>query len=125
MFKTKADAEIWARSVEFEIDKGQFVNVSEARRNTLGDVIARYLEEVTPLMKGASEDTIRLKAITRKPIARWSMANLSVARIAAYRDERLKEVSAGTIILVRWSSPAGTLHLRCGSTLLNQPNVRP
>ena len=97
-FETKADAEKWARSVESEIDKGQFANVSEAQRTTLGDLIARYLVEVTPTMKGATEDTIRLKAIMRKPIARWNMANLSTARIAAYRDERLKEVSGGTVI---------------------------
>ncbi|MFM8575700.1 MAG: tyrosine-type recombinase/integrase [Limnohabitans sp.] len=97
-FETKADAEKWARALESEIDKGQFVNVNEAQRTTLGDLIARYLTEVTPSMKGASEDTIRLKAIMRRPIARWSMANLSAARIAAYRDERLKEVSAGTVI---------------------------
>jgi len=97
-FETKADAEKWARSVESEIDKGQFVSISEAQRTTLGDAIARYLVEVTPTMKGAAEDKIRLKAIMRKPIARWSMANLSAARIAAYRDERLKEVSSGTVI---------------------------
>ena len=97
-FESKADAEKWARALESEIDKGQFVNVSEAQRTTLGNVIARYLVEVTPSMKGVTEDTIRLKAIMRKPIARWSMANLSAARIAAYRDERLKEVSAGTVI---------------------------
>ncbi len=97
-FTTKIDAEKWARALESEIDKGQFVNVSEAQRTTLGDVIVRYLAEVTPSMKGASEDTIRLKAIRRKPIAKWSMANLSAARVAAYRDERLKEVSAGTVI---------------------------
>lgn len=97
-FETKADAEKWARALESEIDKGQFVNVSEAQRTTLGDVIARYMAEVTPTMKGATEDTIRLKAIMRRPIARWSMANLSAARIAAYRDERLKEVGPGTVI---------------------------
>lgn len=97
-FAIKADAEKWARALESEIDKGQFVNVSEAQRTTLGDVIERYLTEVTPSMKGATEDTIRLKAIMRKSIARWSMANLSAARVAAYRDERLKEVSAGTVI---------------------------
>jgi integrase len=97
-FESKADAEKWARSVESEIDKGQFVSVNEAQRSTLGDVMARYLVEVTPTMKGATEDTIRLKAIMRKPIARWSMANLSAARIAAYRDERLKEVGGGTVI---------------------------
>jgi integrase len=34
----------------------------------------------------------------RKPIARWSLANLNASRIAAYRDERLKQVSNGTVI---------------------------
>lgn len=97
-FETKADAEKWARALESEMDKGQFVSVNEAQRNTLGDLIRRYLGEVTPSMKGASEDTIRLKAIARRSIARWSVANLSSSRVAAYRDERLREVSAGTVI---------------------------
>jgi integrase len=97
-FATKVDAEKWARSIEAAIDRGVFVNVNEAQRTTFSEVIERYLTEVTPSMKGASEDTIRLKAMMRKPIARWSMANLSAARIAVYRDERLKEVSAGTVI---------------------------
>ena len=97
-FESKADAERWARAVESSIDKGQFVDINEAQRTTLGDVIERYLAEVTPTMKSAVADTIRLKAIMRKPIARWSMANLSAARIAAFRDERLKQVSAGTVI---------------------------
>lgn len=97
-FLTQQDAEKWARSVEAEIDQGRFVNINEAQRTTLGDVIKRYLVEVTPTMKGAADDTIRLKAIMRKPIARWSMANLNAARIASYRDERLKEVCGGTVI---------------------------
>lgn len=98
VFEARQDAEKWARALESEIDKGQFVSVSEAQRTTLGDLIARYLVEVTPSMKGAAEDTIRLKAMMRKPIACWSMANLSAARIASFRDERLKEVRAGTVI---------------------------
>ena len=35
-----------------------FANVSEAQRDTLGDLIARYVVEVTPTTNGASEDTI-------------------------------------------------------------------
>ncbi|MFM7009673.1 MAG: tyrosine-type recombinase/integrase, partial [Betaproteobacteria bacterium] len=95
---TRQDAEKWARALETEIDRGLFVDISEAQRTTFGDLIARYLVEVTSSMKGASADTIRLRAMMRKPIARWSMANLSAARVAAYRDERLKEVSSGTVI---------------------------
>lgn len=97
-FATRQDAEKWARALETEIDRGLFVDISEAQRTTFGDLIARYLVEVTSSMKGASEDTIRLRAMMRKPIAQWSMANLSAARIAAFRDERLKEVSGGTVI---------------------------
>ena len=97
-FQNKQDAERWARALEFEMDKGQFVSIDEAQRTTLGALIERYLVEVTPTMKGASEDTIRLKALIRKPIAGLNMANLSAARIGAYRDVRLKEVSSGTVI---------------------------
>lgn len=97
-FPTKADAEKWARSIESLIDRGVFASLDEAQRTTLGDVIQRYLAEVTPSMKGATEDTIRLKAMIRNPLARWSMANLTPKRVATYRDERLKVVSAGTVI---------------------------
>lgn len=97
-FQSRQDAERWARALESEMDKGQFVSTEEAQRSTLSDLIARYLNEVTPTMKGAKEDTIKLKAIMRRSIAMWSMSNLSATRIAAYRDERLKEVSSGTVI---------------------------
>ena len=93
-FQNRQDADRWARAVEAEMDKGQFVSIDEAQRSSLGDLIARYLAEVTPTMKGVTEDTIRLKALMRRPIARWSMANLSAARVAGFRDERLKEVRA-------------------------------
>lgn len=97
-FEARQDAEKWARAVESSIDKGQFIDINEAQRTTLGDVIERYLAEVTPTMKSAGADTIRLRALMRRPIARLSMANLSAARVAAFRDERLKQVSAGTVI---------------------------
>lgn len=97
-FGARSDAERWARSVESEMDKGQFVDTQEAQRTTLRELILRYVREVTPTMKSVTEDTIRLKAMARKPIANWSLANLSAVRIAAFRDERLKQVSNGTVI---------------------------
>ncbi len=97
-FQSKVDAEKWARAIESAVDKGQFVDINEAQCTTLGNLIERYLSEVTPTMKGAAFDTIRLNAIKRKPIATWSMAKLSAARIAAFRDERLKEVSPATVV---------------------------
>ncbi len=97
-FEARIDAERWARSVEAEMDKGQFIDTQEAQRTSLRELILRYAQEVTPKMKSVTEDTYRLKALARRPIANWSLTNLSAARIASYRDNRLKEVSNGTVI---------------------------
>ena len=100
-FEARVDAERWAQSVETAMDKGAFVDTQEAQRTTLRELILRYAQEVTPTTKSLSEDTYRLKALARRPIADWSLTNLSAARIAAYRDDRLKEVSNGTVIRER------------------------
>jgi integrase len=54
--------------------------------------------EVLPSMKGAPEDSIRLRAICRRPICKNSIAALTPAKIAAYRDLRLTEVAPGTVV---------------------------
>lgn len=97
-FQIKSDAEKWARQVEREIDRGSFKNNSLAEKTTFKEIIQRYLVEVTPAMKSRSADTIRLNAICRRPIAKLSMSALTPMRVAEYRDSRLKEVAAGTVI---------------------------
>lgn len=97
-FGTRQDAERWARSIESEMDRGSYVNRSEAESTTLKDVLERYIVEVCPLLRGGIEDSIRLRAICRTKLAKLSMAALTPMAIAAYRDERLKRVKAGTVI---------------------------
>lgn len=96
-FDTRSHAEIWARDVEREMDRGFFLDRSEAERNTLGDLIERYLVEITPLKRGAGPEASRLKAIQRRSICEFKISVLSSAHIARYRDERLCEVSTGTL----------------------------
>ncbi len=97
-FTTRQDAERWARSIESEMDRGSYVNRSEAESTTLGDVLERYIVDVCPSMRGGIEDTIRLRAMCRTRLAKLSMAALTPMAIAAYRDERLKQVQPGTVI---------------------------
>ena len=97
-FLTHQEAERWARSVESEMDRGSYVSYTEAQKTTLGDLIQRYVAEVLPSKKGAHEDSIRLNAICRRPICKNSIASLTPAKIAAYRDLRLTEVAAGTVV---------------------------
>lgn len=97
-FQTREDAEKWARSIEVEWDKGTYQNTHQAQKTNFGELIERYMREVTPLMRGAKADTIRLKAILRRPISRVNILLLNSSQIAKYRDERLQEVSTGTVI---------------------------
>jgi integrase len=97
-FSTKADAQAWARSVETEIDQGIYQNLSPAKSLLLTDVLQRYMEEVTPTKRGAMREAEGIKFMQRHKIAAYSMAALTPSVVASYRDERLKTVSAGTII---------------------------
>lgn len=97
-FDNKSDAIKWATKIEAEMDRGSYINTALAERTTFAELILRYLKEVTPKTKSAKEDGFRLRALARKPIAKYSMVALTPSRIAEYRDNRLKEVSAGTVI---------------------------
>ena len=120
-FQSKEDAQRWARSVEVEWDRGTYTNIHQAQKTTFGELIERYLREVTPLMRGAGADTIRLKAIMRRPIAKENMATLTSAKIAKYRDQRLQEIKPSTVVreLAYFSSIINHARKEWG---LNTPN---
>ena len=97
-FLTHLEAERWARAVESEMDQGGYNSPAGAQRTTLCALIKRYIAEVLPSMKGAHEDAIRLRAICRRPICKNSIASLTPAKVAEYRDLRLTEVAPGTVV---------------------------
>jgi hypothetical protein len=97
-FQNKQDAERWARQVETDIDKGSYTNVTLAERTLLKDIIKRYIEEVTNQTRSMKEDRYRLGAMMRHWIGNLTMIQLTPAKVAQYRDERLKKVSAGAVI---------------------------
>jgi len=96
-FTTRADAVKWARSVESEIDRGAFVDRSEAERWTFGEVLKRYQTEVTASKRGASIEGVRIKALCQSRLAGLRMASLTPKEVASWRDSRLKEVSGSTV----------------------------
>ena len=97
-FATRQDAQKWARAVESSMDRGGYVSSTSAERITLAEIIARYLEDVTPTLKGAKDDAIRLRALMRHHMCRLAMTAVTPSRIAQFRDDRLQQVSAGTVI---------------------------
>ena len=89
-FNTKAQAEAWASVIESEMVRGIFISRVEAERTTLGEIIDRYLIEITPLHRGSTTESIRLKAMQRHSLSARPLATLSSYDFAKYRDWRLK-----------------------------------
>lgn len=95
-FGTRAAAEVWARATEYEMDQGPFLSRAEAESTTLKELLERYLEEITPLKKGAAPEAARIKALLRHPLTQRYVASIRGVDIARYRDERMKKVSPAT-----------------------------
>jgi len=102
-FLTKQDAERWSRGVERELDLGIYappVAVEEAKPDlgTLGDLLKRYREEVTPTKRSARHETQWLKHLERDALAAVPLAVLTAKAVADYRDRRLALVTPSTLL---------------------------
>lgn len=99
-FTSRRDAEAWASRVESEMLRGVFVDRSEAERTTLGELMDRYVREVSPTKRGAlslANESCVVGIIKRDPIAVYKIAALSGKVLAEYRDRRLRRVSGSTV----------------------------
>nr|WP_315251310.1 site-specific integrase [uncultured Duganella sp.] len=97
-FSTKAEAQIWARAIESAMDHGAHVATHSARNILLTNLLQRYMEEVSPTKRSEAREKQTIQFMQRHKMSAYSMEKLTPTVIANYRDERLKTVSAGTII---------------------------
>lgn len=95
-FPDKAAARGWVSVIESEMVRGIFIDRTEAEKNTLGDLLGRYLTEVSEGKKGAQSERYRIASLLRDPIAQYKVAGLSGKVLAEWRDRRLKQVSGST-----------------------------
>jgi integrase len=94
---TRAEAARWAAVVESEIARGMYVDRSILAGTTFGQLLQRYAAEVTVLKKGAYVESARIRAVLRESIAQVPLSELTSARLALWRDARLKAVSGSTV----------------------------
>ncbi len=109
-FRTKAEASAWAARREAEINaasRGAIPN------KTVGDLLERYIDEVTPKKVSPKAETLRLRRLvglsstspTPKvagprepdPLAAVRLADLNSTHISAWRDRRLLIVSSSSV----------------------------
>src|SRR6202012_474307 len=55
-FETEREARDWAAGVEVDMTRGAFIDRSPLKRTTFGDLLTKYLIEVTPKKRGAETE---------------------------------------------------------------------
>lgn len=97
-FLTKADAQAWARQIETEADRR---GLAASRRVlddvTVGDLLIRYRDEVSPTKKGAFRETMAIRVLLRHPLSKTPLSALTVAMVANHRDTRLRVIKPGSV----------------------------
>ncbi len=96
-FRTRADAEAWARTVEREMDVNAFINRNDAERTTFAEAAERYELEVLPSKRGKLQDAYVLKRVS-EAFGAFSLAALTSARLSAHINLRLKAVKPQTAV---------------------------
>jgi integrase len=97
-FDIKSDAESWARLIESEMDRGVFIDRSEAESTSLADALTRYSTEVTPRKKGAVREQQRIRRWQADPLAKRMLSTIKGSDIATWRDTQRKAGSSDASI---------------------------
>lgn len=98
-FDKKSDAEKWARDLEAQVDAAGYVpDTKIAEQTTLGDILTRYRDEITPTKRSAKTEMIRINAMLRRDVCHRTLALLTSTDLAGYRDQRLQTVAPATVI---------------------------
>ena len=100
-FRTKRDAQDWARRTEDEMVRGVYIQRSASERMTLEAALKRYLADITPTKKPSSQKSERHKANALvEHLGKYSLAALTPELVANYRDKRLNSLGVTSSILL-------------------------
>ncbi len=90
-FRTKGEAQSWAHEKELEFAaerRGEIPN------KTVADLIDRFIEDRDP----DKPARLRLRRVQQMDIGKVSLAEFAAPHVAQWRDDRMKDVSAGSVL---------------------------
>lgn len=97
-FDTKAQAKAWAEPLELRLRAQKRSGRSLPHGLHVGNLVQRYLNEVTPQHRGAETETLRLNRFLREDaLAQILAVDVASKDVASWRDQRLKRVKPATV----------------------------
>ena len=95
-FRTKREASAWGAAREAFLNEQALK--PKSKLFTLGDALTRYSREVSPLKRGARWEIIRIGLMLRGSLPiNLPIGDITPDMLGAWRDERLKVVSAASV----------------------------
>ena len=95
-FSKKSDAVAWINELEHKLRSALLPDVIIDTKVTLGELLLKYAEEVSPTHKGCVPETYRLKSIARKWVGQLDIRYLTKQHFIQYRDDRLQAVTGSS-----------------------------
>ena len=86
-FIKKSNASAWAKEIEYQLDRDQYEDFSDSARISLGELITRYRDEITPHKRGRDSEKYKLDFILRHRISRVKLLGLKAKHIIDFKNE--------------------------------------
>ncbi len=88
-FRTKVEAEAWARAIETDMDRGSFSSASKAEKTLFNGLAKRFETEYAPHHYRGTAWRVKLAHLVGA-LGPYSLASLTQERVVEYREQRLK-----------------------------------
>ena len=95
-FTSLANAKSWARRLETKAEASS-ISIKKYQPETFAEVLQTYLEKVTPPKRNASVEPIIIRLLMRSDWAKMPLTGQTTADVAAYRDEKRRQVKASSL----------------------------
>ena len=87
VFLTKGSASAWAKDTELKIEKESYEDFRDSASITLGNLIERYRDEITPNKKSTKNESYKLNFLLRHPIARCKILRLTPRKVIEFKRD--------------------------------------
>lgn len=102
-FDTKSESVRWAMALEAAIEAGEHNGIAKI---TFGELLDKYIKEVTLTKRSAREERLRLLRVARGFLGEIQLAELSKNDFKQWQAQRLREVSVASVLRERNSLSA-------------------
>jgi len=96
-FNEKSLASQYGRDIEGKMDRCVFEDYTAAASTTLGQILTRYRDEITPKKKGYKEEAPKINLLLRHQISSYNLMQLKSSHLYKLKDEMLKTKAPKTV----------------------------